>query len=154
MGVVAARLKELGLELPLAVAPQANYIPFVRTGDLVFTAGQIPLKDGAVLFVGKLGRDISVEDAYQGARLCALNILTQVAAALDGDLDRVVRCVKLTGFVNSAPDFTDQPAVVNGASDLIVEIFGEKGKHARSAVGMGGLPRGVSVEVEGIFEVR
>lgn len=153
-GKIAARLGELGITLPKSVPPQANYIPWVRTGNLVYTSGQVPLRDGKVEFVGKLGQTMDVATGYEAAKLCALNIVTQVAAALDGDLDRVVRCVKLVGFVNATPDFTDQPKVINGASDLIVEIFGDAGKHARSAVGMGSLPLGVAVEVEGIFEVR
>jgi enamine deaminase RidA (YjgF/YER057c/UK114 family) len=153
-GPIDARLEELGIVLPEPPAPRANYVGYVITGNLVFTAGQVPLRDGTVEFVGKLGRDMSVEQGAEAAKLCAINVLAQVKAALGGDLERVVRCVKLTGFVNSAPDFGDQPKVVNGASDLIVAVLGDKGKHARSAVGMGGLPMGVAVEVEGIFEFR
>jgi len=153
-GPIDARLKELGIVLPEPPAPRANYVGYVVTGNLIFTAGQVPLRDGKVEFVGKLGRDMSVEQGAEAAKLCAINVLAQVKAALGGDLERVVRCVKLTGFVNSAPDFGDQPKVVNGASDLIVAVLGDKGKHARSAVGMGGLPMGVAVEVEGIFEFR
>ena len=153
-GPIDARLKELGITLPDAPAPRANYVGYVITGNLIFTAGQVPLKDGKLEFIGKLGRDISVEQGYEAAKLCAVNVLAQVKAALGGDLERVVRCVKLTGFVNSAPDFGDQPKVINGASDLIVAALGDKGKHARSAVGMGGLPFGVAAEVEGIFEFR
>ena len=153
-GPIDARLKELGIVLPEAPAPRANYVGYVVTGNLIFTAGQVPLRDGKLEFIGKLGRDMSVEQGVEAAKLCAINVLAQVKSALGGDLERVVRCVKLTGFVNSAPDFGDQPKVVNGASDLIVAVLGDKGKHARSAVGMGGLPFGTAVEVEGIFEFR
>ena len=153
-GPIDARLKELGITLAAPPAPRANYVGYVITGNLIVTAGQIPLQDGKPAFVGKLGRDLTVEQGYEAAKLCAVNVLAQVKAALGGDLERVVRCVKLTGFVNSAPDFGDQPKVINGASDLIVAVLGDKGKHARSAVGMGGLPFGVATEVEGIFEFR
>lgn len=152
-GQIAARLKELGIELPEPAVPQANYVGNVITGNLIFTAGQIPLKNGKAEFIGKLGRDLTVEQGYEAAKLCAINVLAQVKAAL-GDLDRVVRCVKLTGFVNSTPDFGNQPKVINGASDLMVAVLGDKGKHARSAVGMADLPSGVATEVEGIFEFR
>ncbi|MBI3515113.1 MAG: RidA family protein [Proteobacteria bacterium] len=153
-GQIDARLKELGIALPDAPAPRANYVGYVITGNLIFTAGQVPLRDGKLEFIGKLGRDMEVEQGYEAAKLCAVNVLAQVKAALGGDLERIVRCVKLTGFVNSAPDFGDQPKVINGASDLIVAVLGDKGKHARSAVGMGGLPFGVAAEVEGVFEFR
>jgi enamine deaminase RidA (YjgF/YER057c/UK114 family) len=126
----------------------------VRTGDLLFVSGQLCHWQGENRFIGKLGREISLDDGKQAARLCGLNLLTQVKAALDGDLDRVVRCVKLVGFVNSAPDFTDQPQVVNGCSELMGDVFGDSGKHARSAVGMAALPGNVAVEVEAVFEVR
>ena len=153
-GNIAARLKQMGVSLPAAVAPGANYVPAVRTGNLLFIAGQVPVKDGKLEFVGKLGEGISLAQGQQAARLCALNILAQVAGALDGDLDRVVRCVRLGGFVNAVPGFIEQPQVINGASDFIVEVFGEAGKHARAAVGVGSLPRGVAVEVDAIFEIR
>lgn len=153
-GRIAARLAELGLVLPSPAAPVANYVPFVRTGNLLFTSGQIPVMDGKVQFTGKLGGGVSVEDGAKAARLCAINILAQARAALDGDLDRVVRCVKLVGFVASTPDFTQQPAVINGASNLIVEVLGDAGRHARSAVGAPSLPLDVPVEVEAVFEVR
>jgi len=154
MGKIDNRLKELGIELPQAAAPVANYLGFVQTGNLVFTAGQVPLKDGKFQYQGVVGKDVSVEDATAAARLCAINIISQIKAACDGDLDRVVRCVKLVGFVNGVPEFEGQPTVINGASDLMVEVFGDKGKHARSAVGAGSLPLNVSVEIEGIFEVE
>jgi enamine deaminase RidA (YjgF/YER057c/UK114 family) len=153
-GQIEARLKELGIALAEPPAPRANYVGYVITGNLIFTAGQVPLKDGKLEFIGKLGRDMSVERGYEAARLCAINVLANVKAALGGDLERVVRCVKLTGFVNCTPDFPDHPKVINGASDLIVAVLGDKGKHARSAVGMGGLPFGVATEVEGVFEFR
>jgi len=153
-GQIDARLKELGIVLAEPPAPRANYVGYVVTGNLIFTAGQVPLKDGKLEFIGKLGRDMTAEQGYEAAKLCAINVLANVKAALGGDLDRVVRCVKLTGFVNSTPDFPDHPKVINGASDLIVAVLGDKGKHARSAVGMGGLPFGVATEVEGVFEFR
>jgi enamine deaminase RidA (YjgF/YER057c/UK114 family) len=153
-GSIDARLKELGIVLPEPPTPQANYVGNVVTGNLIFTAGQIPLRNGKVEFVGKLGKDIAIEQAYEAAKLCAINVLAQVKVALGGDLERVVRCVKLVGFVNSTPEFGDQPKVINGASDLIVAVLGDKGKHARSAVGMANLPFGVATEVEGIFEFR
>jgi enamine deaminase RidA (YjgF/YER057c/UK114 family) len=151
-GQIDARLAELGLTIPVAAAPAGNYVPYMVAGNLIFTAGQITLRDGKVEFIGKLGQDFGIKEGAEAARLCAINILAQVKAALGGDLDRVVRVVKLVGFVNSLPDFTDQPAVINGASDLMVEVFGDKGRHARSAVGASSLPRGVAVEIEAIVE--
>ena len=132
-GAIDARLAELGIEIPEAPLPAANYVPWVVTGNLVFIAGQVPFKDGKLSHVGKLGDAFSVEDGQACARIVAINILAQLKAACGGDLDRVTRCVKLGGFVNSTPDFTDQPKVINGASNLIVEIFGDRGKHARFA---------------------
>jgi enamine deaminase RidA (YjgF/YER057c/UK114 family) len=154
MSKIDTRLKELGLELPQPAKPVANYMGWVRTGHLVYTAGQVTFKDGKIEYQGKVGSDIGVEEAAKAARLCAINILAQVREACGGDLDRVRRCVKIIGFVNAVPDFTDHPKVINGASDLLVEVLGEKGKHARSAVGSGSLPANVAVEVEGIFEVE
>jgi enamine deaminase RidA (YjgF/YER057c/UK114 family) len=153
-GKIEARLQELKLELPAASTPAANYVPFVRTGNLIFMAGQIPVWNGERRFIGKLGRDFSVEQGQEAAKLCGLNLIAQLRSALDGDLDRVVRCVRLGGFVNSMPDFTQQPLVVNGASDLMVAVFGEGGRHARTAVGVNVLPADVAVEVEGTFEIR
>ncbi len=153
-GRIEGRLKELKIELPQASAPVANYVPFVRTGDLLFIAGQICQWQGERRFIGKLGQEIKLEQGQEAARLCALNILAQVKSALDGDLDRVLRCVRLGGFVNSVPDFVQQPQVVNGASDLIVQVFGDAGRHARTAVGVNVLPGNVAVEVDAIFEVR
>ncbi len=153
-GRIEGRLKELKIELPQASAPVANYVPCVRTGDLLFVAGQICQWQGERRFIGKLGAEISLEQGQEAARLCALNILAQVKSALGGDLDRVLRCVRLGGFVNSVPDFAQQPQVVNGASDLIVQVFGDAGRHARTAVGVNVLPGNVAVEVDAIFEVR
>ena len=152
-GAIDARLQELGIELPEAAAPAANYVPYVVSGNQVFVAGQITIHNGEIQYVGKLGRDYGVEDGQAAARLCALNIIAQVKAACGGDLDRVVRCVRLGGFVNSTADFTDQPEVINGASNLMVEVFGDKGKHSRAAVSAASLPRGVAVEVDAIFEI-
>lgn len=152
-GRINTRLCELGIVLPKPTTPSANYIPARRSGSLLFIAGQVSIADGKDQFVGKLGRDISFEDGQKAARLCAINILAQVSAALDGDLDRVVGCVRLGGFVNAVPEFGDHPGVINGASDLMVSVFGAAGRHARVAIGCGSLPRGVVVEVEAIFEV-
>ncbi|HEX7969570.1 MAG TPA: RidA family protein [Stellaceae bacterium] len=153
-GKIEGRLKELKVELPQASMPVANYVPFVRSGDLLFIAGQICQWNGERRFIGKLGQEIKLEQGQEAARLCALNILAQVKSALGGDLDRVLRCVRLGGFVNSIADFTQQPQVVNGASDLIVQVFGDAGRHARTAVGVNVLPGNVAVEVDAIFEVR
>lgn len=153
-GRIEARLAELGLEVPAAPIPAANYIPWVRTGNLVFVAGQVPMKDGKFLWVGKVGREYTVPEAKEAARYVALNVLSQLKTALDGDLDRVVRAVKLNGFVNCVAGFGEQPHVINGASELMIEVFGEAGRHARSAVGVAGLPFGVAVEIDGVFEVR
>jgi enamine deaminase RidA (YjgF/YER057c/UK114 family) len=153
-GTIEARLSELKIELPQAGAPAANYLPFVRTGNLVFVAGQLPAWNGERRFIGKLGREFGVEEGQEAARLCALNLIAQVKAACDGDLDRVVRCVRLGGFVNCVPEFIDQPKVVNGASDLMVAVFGDAGRHARTAVGTNTLPFDVAVEIDGLFEIR
>ena len=152
-GTIDARLAELGIELPPANTPAGNYVPFVRTGNLLFISGQIPMVEGAPGFVGTCGADYDADQGAEAARICALAILAQAKAGLDGDLDRIKRVVKLTGFVAATPDFKEQPKVVNGASDLMVEIFGDAGRHARAAVGMASLPAGVAVEVEAILEV-
>ncbi len=152
MSAIEARLASLDITLPQPAAPAANYVPFVESRGMLYISGQIPVGPNGVDYVGKLGEEFGIEEGRAAARLCAINILAQARAAL-GDLDRVARIVKLTGFVNGTPAFTDQPKVVNGASDFMVEIFDEKGRHARSAVGVGGLPFGVAVEVEAIIEI-
>jgi enamine deaminase RidA (YjgF/YER057c/UK114 family) len=152
-GRIEARLRELGIELPPAPAPAANYVPFLVTGPLVFISGQISQNAGGPIR-GRLGDTLDVAAGAAAARACGLAILSQLRAACGGDLDRVVRAVKLTGFVTSAPDFTDQPRVINGCSDLMVEVFGEAGRHARAAVAAPALPLGVAVEVDAVFEIR
>ena len=149
---IEAKLAALGVTLGTPAAPAANYIPFVQVGDLVHISGQISNgPDGLV--VGRLGDGMGVEAGAAAARLCAISLLTQLRIACGGDLTRVVRAVKLVGFVNSAPDFTDQPKVINGASDFLVAVMGDAGRHARSAVGVAALPLGVAVEIEGIFQI-
>lgn len=148
------RLAALGIVLPPPAAPAANYVPWRRTGNLVYIAGQVPSVDGVFQYIGKLGRDFSVEEGQACARMVGLSVLAQLSGALDGDLDRVVQAVKLNGFVNCVPHFGDQPAVINGASDLMIEVFGDAGKHARAAVGVASLPFNVAVEIDGVFEVR
>ena len=148
-----ARLAELGIELPPAPNPVANYVNGVQTGDLIFLAGKGPRRADGTEIRGKLGDDVSIEEGYEGARLTAINQLAVLKEML-GDLSRVKRVVKVLGMVNSTPDFVEQPAVINGFSDLIVEVFGERGKHARAAVGMASLPRGQAVEIEMIVEVE
>jgi enamine deaminase RidA (YjgF/YER057c/UK114 family) len=152
-GRIEARLKELGIELPQPSAPVANYVPYTVSGNLVVVSGQLCVWNGERRFVGKLGAGIGIADGQQAARLCALNVLAHLRAACGGDLDRVRRCLRLGGFVNCTPDFTEMPQVVNGASDLMVELFGDIGRHARAAVGVSSLPGGVAVEVEAIFEI-
>jgi enamine deaminase RidA (YjgF/YER057c/UK114 family) len=152
-GIVEKKLQELGIALQEPRAPMANYVPFVRTGDLLHVSGQICLDgDGKLVANGRLGDDVSVEEGQKAARVCAINLLAQVKAAL-GDLDKVKRVVRLGGFINSAAGFTEGPKVMNGASDLMVAAFGDKGKHARSTVGVAALPADAAVEVEGLFEV-
>lgn len=153
MGDINTRLNELGIILPKPVAPIANYVPFVRSGNLLFISGQIAIgSDGIV--TGTLGRDMDINAGKEAAKLCAINLLAQVSAALDNDLNKVRRVVKLGGFIQSDPSFTDIPNVMNGASDLMVEVFGDIGRHARFAVGSSSLPMGTAVEVDGIFEVE
>jgi enamine deaminase RidA (YjgF/YER057c/UK114 family) len=153
MSRIDGRLRELSIELPEASTPGANYVPAVRSGNLLFLTGQLSQWNGERRFIGKLGREFDVAAGQQAARLCALNLIAHLRQALDGDLDRVVRCVRLAGYVNSVPDFTGQSQVVNGASDVFVAVFGEAGRHTRMAVGVSALPYDVAVEVEGIFEV-
>lgn len=150
---VEARLVERGLQLPVPPKPVANYVRTVRTGNLLFVSGHGPSRDGKMVYVGKVGKDLTVEEAYQAAQLVALNCLASVKEAL-GDLDRVKRVVKLLGMVNGTPEFADQPKVINGASDLLVDLYGDAGRHARSAVGMGSLPGNIAVEIEMILEVE
>ena len=154
MGQIDKRLRELGIVLPTPSKPVANYVPWVKTGNLVFVSGQGAVRDGKIEYAGKVGDSLSMEDAVTSARLTAINVIAQLRDACGGDLDRVKRIVKLLGFVNCTADFGDQPKVINGASDLMVEVFGEKGRHARSAVGAPALPFGLSVEVEAIAEIE
>jgi len=151
-GVVEAALEADGVVLPNPTAPQGSYVPFVQTGNLVYIAGQVPMGPNGVEFIGRCGADMTIENAQAAAKLCAINILAQVKAAT-GDLDKIVRIVKVNGYVNSTADFVDHPKVVNGASDFLVKALGDKGRHARAAVGVANLPFGVAVEVEAIVEV-
>lgn len=153
MSTPEERLAELGLTLPEVVPPLAAYIPAIRSGDYVYTSGQLPIADGELKRTGKVGAEVSAEDAKELAGLCALNALAAVKSQV-GDLSKIVRIVKVVGFVASSPDFTGQPGVINGASELLAEVLGEAGKHARSAVGVAVLPRDAPVEVELIAEVR
>ena len=147
------KLSELGVNLPEAPAPAANYVPFVQVGDMLYVSGQISIGPEG-LIKGKLGLDMTTEQGAEAAKICAINLLSQVKAACGGDLDRLIRVVKLTGFVNSTEDFIEQPKVINGASDLIVSVFGNAGMHTRAAVSVNSLPLGVSVEVDAIFELH
>ncbi len=151
-GEVQKRLDDNGITIPRMAAPAANYVPYAISGNLIFVAGQVPFENGKLNHAGKVGRDLTVEEAREVAAICGLNIIAAVAHALDGDLDRVTRCVKLGGFVNCVDGFGEQPEVINGASDLMVAVFGEAGKHARFAVGANALPRDVPVEIDAIFE--
>jgi enamine deaminase RidA (YjgF/YER057c/UK114 family) len=152
-GSIEKKLQELGINLPKPPAPIANYVPFVRTGNLLTVSGQLCLDGGGQLLAkGQLGGTVSIEDGQKAARACAINLLAQVKVAL-GDLDKVVRVIRLGGFINSAPGFGDGPKVMNGASDLMVEVLGDKGKHARSTVGVAALPGNAAIEVEATFEV-
>lgn len=152
MSKIEARLAELGVSLPVAAAPAANYLPYVISGNQVFVSGQIS-QNAEGLIKGKLGADLGVEDGAAAAKACAISLLAQLKAATGGDIDRVVRVVKLVGFVNSTAEFTDQPKVINGASDFFVDALGDAGRHARSAVSAASLPFGVAVEIEAIFEI-
>ena len=150
--IVEKKLNELGIKLTTPAAPIANYVPFVRSGNLLMVSGQICLDAGKLVAKGQLGSGVSIEDGQKAARACAVNLLAQLKVAL-GDLDRVARVVRLGGFVNAAPGFVDGPKVMNGASDLMVAVFGEKGRHARTTVGVSALPQDAAMEVEGLFEV-
>ena len=153
MSNIEKKLADLGVTLADAPAPAANYVPFVQVGDMLFVSGQIS-RDDEGLITGKVGDDLSVEAGAAAARTCGIALLSQVKAACGGDLDRLVRVVKLTGFVNSTPDFTEQPQVINGCSDFLVEALGDIGRHSRSAVSAGALPLNVAVEIEGIFQIK
>ncbi len=153
MAQFEAQLAKMGVTLPDAPAPAANYVPYVQVGDIVYVSGQISQNE-AGLIKGKLGDDVSTEAGAEAARACAISLLAQVKAACGGDLDRLVRVVKLTGFVNSTPDYTEQPQVINGASNFMGEALGDVGKHARAAVSAAALPMGVAVEIEGIFQIK
>ena len=151
MSPIERRLADAGITLPDAPLPAANYVPATVANGLLFVSGQVPMANGKVVHVGKVGSEVSLEDGIAAARLCAINILAQAKAALDGDLERIVRCMKVQGFVNCAPDFADHPKVINGASDLLVLALGDAGRHARFAVGAPSLPLGSSVEVDATF---
>ena len=150
---IITRLEKLKIELPEAAAPVANYVPYVITDNLVFISGQIPFLNGKIQYIGKLGKNIAIVEAQKAARLCGINLLSQLKNACGGDLDRVTQVIKINGFVNGTSDFTDQALVINGTSDLMFEVFQEKGKHARAAIGCNSLPLGAAVEVDAIFEV-
>ncbi len=152
-GLIEAKLAELGIALPKPMAPIATYVPFVVVGSLVVVSGQLPAVDGRVAITGKLGGGIAIEQGQQAAQRCFINVLAQLKAAADGDLDRVRRVVRLGGFIASTPDFTQQAQVMNGASDLAVALFGEAGRHARTTVGVAALPLDAAVEIEGMFEL-
>jgi enamine deaminase RidA (YjgF/YER057c/UK114 family) len=154
MSQAEQKLAALGLELPVAAAPVANYVGYTVSGKTVYVSGQLPFRDGKVAYAGRLGAGLSVEDGYAAGRQCGLNILAQLKAACGGDLDRVARVLRLGGFVNSSPEFTDAPKCVNGASDLMVAVFGDAGRHARAAVGVASLPAGAAVEVDAIVELK
>jgi enamine deaminase RidA (YjgF/YER057c/UK114 family) len=154
MSTVESRLKNLGISLATPPKPVASYVPYTICGNQVFVSGQVPISDGALKYVGKLGVDFSIEVGQAAAQLCAINILSVLKEACGGDLERVVRCLKVNVFVNATPDYDKQPEVANGASDLFVAVFGDAGRHARAAVGMGSLPRGVAVEVDATFEIK
>jgi enamine deaminase RidA (YjgF/YER057c/UK114 family) len=153
-GLIEAKLAELGIALPKPMAPIATYVPFVVVGNLVVVSGQLPAVDGRVAITGKLGGSLAVEQGQQAAQRCFINLLSQLKAAVDGDLDRVRRVVRLGGFIACTPDFTQQAQVMNGASDLAVAVFGEAGRHARTTIGVAALPLDAAVEVEGIFELE
>ena len=149
---ITARIQELGITIPEAANPVANYVPYTITGNLIFISGQIPFVDGKIQYAGKLGENISIDDAQKAARLCGLNLLAQLQNACHGDLDQIKQVAKLNGYINGTPNFTDQALVMNGTS--MYEVFQEKGRHARAAVGCASLPLGASVEVDGIFEIQ
>ncbi|UTW54268.1 RidA family protein [Kordiimonas sp. SCSIO 12610] len=150
---VADRLTSLGIDLPKPAAPVANYVPFVISGNIISISGQIPMGPDGLAFQGKVGQEVSIDDAIRAAHLCALNLIAQMNAAVDGDLERISRVIKLGGFVNCVDGFGDQPKVINAASDLMVDVFGDKGRHSRSAVGTNALPMNVPVEIDALVEI-
>jgi enamine deaminase RidA (YjgF/YER057c/UK114 family) len=150
---IELRLKELGITLPVAAAPAANYVPYTISGNILYLSGQLPMENGKIAVVGIVGKDVELEAARRAAELCAINILAQASAALSGDLGRIKRIIKINGFVASAADFTSQHLVINGASDLLVNVLGEPGKHARAAVGMAALPLNAAVEIDAMMEI-
>ncbi|AWK86743.1 RidA family protein [Azospirillum thermophilum] len=152
-GRIEARLRELGIELPQAAAPVAAYVPYTISGKTLYISGQVTVWNGERKFIGKVGKEFTLEQGKEAARLCALNIIAQAREACGGDLDRVARVLRLGGFVNGGPDFHDHPQVINGASELMVEVFGDAGKHARAAVGVSSLPGNVAVEVDAVIEL-
>ena len=151
---IAEKLQSLAIVLPDAAAPAANYLPYVISGNMLYISGQLPTEGGTLVAEGKLGETVSLDDGKRAARACAINIIAQAHAALDGDLDRIRRIVKINGFVASTPDFTSQHLVINGASDLFAEVFGEAGRHARAAVGMASLPLNAAVEIDAVLEIK
>ncbi|MFT4182254.1 MAG: RidA family protein [Rhizobium sp.] len=150
---IEGRLKELGIVLPQAAAPAANYVPYVISGNLLYLSGQLPMENGKIAVTGHLGKDVDVAGGQRAAELCAMNILAQAKAALGGDLGRIKRLIKLNGFVASVPEFVEQHLVINGASNLLANVLGEAGKHARAAVGMAALPLNAAVEIDAILEI-
>ena len=154
MSAIAKRLSELNITLPTASTPVASYVPYVITGNLVFISGQLPYENGVAKITGRLGENVDIETGQRAAYHCGLNVLTHLQNACGGDLDRVARCIKLGGFIASTPDFFDHPQVMNGASQLIEQVLGDKGKHARFAVGVAVLPKNAAVEVDAIFEIK
>jgi enamine deaminase RidA (YjgF/YER057c/UK114 family) len=153
-GTTDKRISDLGIKLPAPASPGGNYIPTVTVGSLDYVSGQVTRSQGKIEFVGKLGREFSVDEGQKAARLCATNVLAQLKEACGGNLDRVVRCVRVTGYVNCTPEFAQQPQVINGASDFFVAVFGDNGRHARSAIGVSSLPGGAACEVEAIFQIN
>jgi len=154
MSHIEQELSRLNMSISDAAAPVGTYVGYTRSGNTVYVSGQLPLVEGAIAVTGQLGDGVTIDDGYRAAQICALNLLAQVKVACDGDLGRVVRVVKLGGFVSAVPSFTDAPKCINGASDLMVELFGEAGRHARFAVGVASLPGGAAVEIDGVFEIK
>ncbi|MBM3469128.1 MAG: RidA family protein [Alphaproteobacteria bacterium] len=154
MTTIQQKLESLGINLPPPPQTLANYVPYTTAGNMVIISGQLPTKDGQLAFMGRVGHDLSLEEGQAAARLCAINIIAQLNTACDGNLNRVKQCLRLGGFVNCESNYRDQPKVINGASDLMVEVFGEKGRHARAAVGVNALPLGAAVEIEALFLIE